>query len=92
MKIKKKNDHDALMRAARLRVANMDAVDGSNVALGPIDMSLRTVMCALSCAIKSSDWSVVADAQVMLSQIELRYRPADLKDRTGNDFYLKEKS
>ena len=75
----KKQDYNVLMRAARKRVEAMDKADGSTTADHPLDLALRTAMSALNAAMGMGDWSVAADAMVMLQQIELRYRPADLK-------------
>lgn len=80
--------YDAVMRRARKRVADMDKVDGSSVANDAADGALRTIMCALECAINTGDWDIAGDAQVMLSQLELRLRPEHQK---ANGFYLMEK-
>ncbi len=84
----KKSAYDLVMKRARKRVADMDKVDGSSVADGPVDGALRTIMSALECAINTGDWGTAGDAQVMLSQLELRLRPEHQK---ANGFYLMEK-
>ena len=67
--------YSLLLKDARLRVETFDKIDGHTVADGNIDPALRTVMTALKSAIVSKDWGVVAEAQVMLQQIELHHRP-----------------
>jgi hypothetical protein len=39
------------------------------------DMTARTIMCALHCALLTDDWGCVAEAQAMLSELELQLRP-----------------
>lgn len=80
-----KKQYDAIMRAAIKRVGKMDSCDGS-VANHQCDLALRTVMSALECAINMCDWGVVGEAQAMLMQIELKYRPADQK--AGGPFLM----
>lgn len=90
----KTDTYDKLMRKARKHIAGMDAIDGSNVTTCDLDQSLRTIMCALNAAMRERDkwpdtaWSAVADAQVMLSQLERKHRSPGVGD---GDYYLKEK-
>ena len=72
--------YDKIMGSARRHVADMDRIDGS-VAEHPIDLALRTVMSALEYAMTCRRWDGVGDAQVMLGQIEIRYRSKDVKSQ-----------
>jgi len=68
-----------LLRQARVLIAEVDALDGPISRL-PLHMAMLEVISALEAGITTEDWRIVAEAQVMLQQIEYRYRPADQQD------------
>lgn len=68
----------ALMKKAEETVQWMDSFDGGSEADRlPSYQALRTAMLALYAAMTCGNWNTVAEAMVMLQQIELKYRPAD---------------
>jgi hypothetical protein len=66
-------DYNALMREAKDRVASFDRIDHYAEYAQPLAVRIKTVMCALEAAIKTGNWTMVADAQVMLQQIREQY-------------------
>jgi hypothetical protein len=42
------------------------------------DLTARTIITALHCALETDDWDCVAEAQAMLSDLELQLRPTHL--------------
>ena len=65
-----------LMAAARKSIAKMDEADGCRAPDRPLDSALRTIMTALQDCLCNNYKPSGAEAIVMLSQIELRARPA----------------
>lgn len=63
----------ALVAEARKRIKGMDRVDGGMSAY-TLDEHLRTALTALQTAIDMTDWSIAADAYVMLQEAEQRVR------------------
>jgi hypothetical protein len=80
-------NYRSLMKAARKRIRAFDKSDGSDVTKVDTDLALRTIMSAISSGIETNMWDVIADAQVMLSQLELKHRPPALR---GNGYFLEE--
>ena len=67
--------YDDLLQFANKRVAKMDKIDGGNVAeTHSLERAIRIVMTALETAINIEDWNVACEAQVMLQQLESKYR------------------
>lgn len=62
-----------IIRRARKRISEMDQVDGAVQQL-PLDLAIRTCITALDCAINGLDWTLAADAIVMLQAIEEKVR------------------
>ena len=69
-----------LLRRARQIVAEVDAVADGPISRLPLHAALFEVIAAVEVAITTTDWEIAAEAQVMLQQIEYRYRPADQRD------------
>ena len=91
----KKSNYNELMRAARKRIARMDKTDGGPISENPLDLALRTAMMAIKAGFSEGTYDAIADAQVMLQQIEWRYRPADSKgknhlDKSGGYYLLED--
>ena len=63
-----------VIQEARQRIANMDNTDGSGVGEWHPELALRTVLSALSAGISGDDLSCIADAYVMVQQIEFASR------------------
>ena len=59
-----------LIDAAIKRVEEMDKVDGGPIWKHHVDLGMRTVMQALETGIETQSWECVAEALVMLNQIE----------------------
>ena len=59
-----------LIERARHFVEKCDRHDGHSQAYCPIDMGLRTVMTALEAGLNMQRWDTVAEAFIMLQQIE----------------------
>ena len=66
-------DDEKLLKAARKTVRNMDKL-GGKMGTGHLDMELRTIMSALECGINGKRFDAVAEALVMLQQLEQAVR------------------
>jgi hypothetical protein len=63
--------------AAAKRVAKMEALD--NHCRAPLSLQLRTVISALGAGLGSKDWQCVAEALVMVTQVEVMLRQLEAK-------------
>lgn len=63
-----------LVQKSRKRVEAMDATDECSVGEMHIDVGLRTAMSALEYGIQQKAWDGVADALIMIQQIEFTVR------------------
>lgn len=72
-------NYDKLMAEARALNTKRDQIDRSGGFSAPSDgsmhMLLITAMLAIEAGIKLADWSVVAEGQAMLEDLENRLRP-----------------
>ena len=62
------------MKAAKKRVQAMDASDGNSIACHDIDLSLRTVITALTAGLDGGMTDCIEDALIMVQQIEQTIR------------------
>ena len=57
-------------RATNTRRDRDEAVAGfANPLMGPVDLSIRTIICALMAGIVTSDWNAVAEGYAMLCDL-----------------------
>jgi hypothetical protein len=64
----------ALIDQAKKFVSDLDAADGQSQTALAIDLGLRTVLTAISAGLNQNRWDTVAEAYVMLQQIERSVR------------------
>ena len=77
------NDAELWKNAVK-KVHEMDKIDGSQVGHWHIDLALRTVMTALETGINHKAWDCLAEALVMVQQVEKSCREHAVK-KDGNN-------